>query len=472
VGLLTDQYPPFEGDAPLAYDVDYPDRVSRRRLVLWKILTALPHFFILALLIIASTFVTFIAWWAILFTGKFPRGLHKFVVGVMRWTARVTAYVQSLTDVFPPYSLDEDAGPGSAEPVSALLGGVLLVLLASASIAAAVALNPYSGGTTSASVSYRTALAGGLPPTEGILTLDGVTFELQRGDDAFASDLIKPTAGHHLVALSVGYDNRRLFRTPGHHDLELSAVRLATDAGVDNAVLLTADGVPAPTDITHGRRVAVRAFFDVKDGETPVELRGYPLSTSGRHVVWKFTSTTSTAVANPTQSSAEVATRAPGSVAPSPPQQISAATPTPQAAVGCAKDASVSVVDSPIGRLFHDGERLTVTLVYDTPSCNHVGGEVLGRHAAGTEWYQFLCKSSPASATCATGYVASHYLLPQYAIAPSGTVTLEVNPGTTAPHDLSSVPRLEGFTPCSIRITFNDGAFGGSHYDYDIGAPC
>ena len=56
--------------------------------------------------------VTFIAWWAILATGRYPRGLFGFVTGVQRWQFRMAGYFASYNDRFPPYSLSEESGPG------------------------------------------------------------------------------------------------------------------------------------------------------------------------------------------------------------------------------------------------------------------------------------------------------------------------------------------------------------------------
>ena len=79
--LLTDQYPPFEGDYAIRYDVQYPDRLSRWKLVIWKFITSIPHFVILFFLAFSLVPVTLIAWFAILFTGRYPQGLHGYVAG-------------------------------------------------------------------------------------------------------------------------------------------------------------------------------------------------------------------------------------------------------------------------------------------------------------------------------------------------------------------------------------------------------
>jgi hypothetical protein len=106
--LLRDEYPPFSGEAgqyPLTLEIDYDDNLSRWQIVL-KWLFVLPHVIVLAFLFIAAAVVVTIAWFAILFTGKYPRAMFDFVVGVFRWWMRVNAYAQLLmTDRYPPFSL-------------------------------------------------------------------------------------------------------------------------------------------------------------------------------------------------------------------------------------------------------------------------------------------------------------------------------------------------------------------------------
>ncbi len=104
--LLTDRFPAFEGEYPINFDVSYPEHLSRWKVAIWKIITLIPHLIILIFLYLAVFVVVVIAWFAILFTGRFPRGLHQFVVGVYRWSLRVQVYFLSLTDEYPPFSLE------------------------------------------------------------------------------------------------------------------------------------------------------------------------------------------------------------------------------------------------------------------------------------------------------------------------------------------------------------------------------
>jgi len=106
--LLTDQYPSTVEEQSVHLQIDYPDveRDLSRWLPLVKVLLAIPHFLVLAVLSVAAFFAVVIAWFAILFTGRYPRGLFDFVVGVSRWGLRVQAYaILLVTDRYPPFSL-------------------------------------------------------------------------------------------------------------------------------------------------------------------------------------------------------------------------------------------------------------------------------------------------------------------------------------------------------------------------------
>ncbi|MBM3670474.1 MAG: DUF4389 domain-containing protein, partial [Actinobacteria bacterium] len=108
IALLTDKYPSTEDEQNIHLELDYPDAQTdlKRGMPLVKWFLAIPHYVILFFLWIAVFVVVLIAWFAIIFTGRYPRGLFNFVVGVMRWTWRVQAYALLLaTDKYPPFRL-------------------------------------------------------------------------------------------------------------------------------------------------------------------------------------------------------------------------------------------------------------------------------------------------------------------------------------------------------------------------------
>jgi hypothetical protein len=108
-GLLAGAYPPFGIEESDGYSVRYsvvPALENRNRLTtFFRLFMAIPHLVVLLFLWLAALVVLVIAWFAALFTGTVPLGLHSFLEGVLRWTARAAAYVMLLTDVYPPFSL-------------------------------------------------------------------------------------------------------------------------------------------------------------------------------------------------------------------------------------------------------------------------------------------------------------------------------------------------------------------------------
>ena len=108
VFLLRDEYPSTDEEQHVHVTLPDPEGGARlnRWLPLVKWFLALPHFIVLVLLGIAAAFATLFAWIAILVTGRHPRALHDFVVGVLRWGLRVEAYAFALVvDEYPPFRL-------------------------------------------------------------------------------------------------------------------------------------------------------------------------------------------------------------------------------------------------------------------------------------------------------------------------------------------------------------------------------
>jgi len=108
VALMDDRYPSTDDEQSVHLDIDYPDvpRDLNRLLPLVKWLLAIPHIVVLFFLGLGAIGAVIIAWFAILFTGRYPRGLFDYVEGVLRWGTRVTGYAFLLvTDEYPPFSL-------------------------------------------------------------------------------------------------------------------------------------------------------------------------------------------------------------------------------------------------------------------------------------------------------------------------------------------------------------------------------
>jgi hypothetical protein len=109
--LMRDEYPPFgDGDYPVRFDMA-PMRRQSRLLLFVRWLALIPHLVVLSVLGFVAGLALFVAWWAILLTGRFPRSLFDFCVGVNRWSNRVMVYWYLLTDRYPPFSLGPDPAP-------------------------------------------------------------------------------------------------------------------------------------------------------------------------------------------------------------------------------------------------------------------------------------------------------------------------------------------------------------------------
>jgi small-conductance mechanosensitive channel len=109
LALLDDRYPSTDERQAVTLEFPYPDvkQELNRWLPLVKWFLAIPHYIVLIFLTLAAVVAVVIAWFAILFTGRYPRGLFDFVVGVMRWGNRVQAYAFILvTDRYPPFQLN------------------------------------------------------------------------------------------------------------------------------------------------------------------------------------------------------------------------------------------------------------------------------------------------------------------------------------------------------------------------------
>jgi hypothetical protein len=108
---LADGYPGFgmnATDDKTSFDIHYPATLSRglllARIFFGAIYVIIPHGFCLFFRMIATYVVVFVAWWAVLITGEYPKGMHDFVVGTLRWATRVNMYMSFMTDKYPPFS--------------------------------------------------------------------------------------------------------------------------------------------------------------------------------------------------------------------------------------------------------------------------------------------------------------------------------------------------------------------------------
>ena len=269
--LLTDEYPPFEGDYAIRYEVSYPERVSRWRLVIWKFVTAVPHLFVLAILTLTLVVVIPIGWFAILIVGRFPQGLHGYVAGVLRWVARVNAYILSLTDEFPPFSLAADAGSGGRD--SYIVSSVIGVLAVSAAIAGFATFVAIAGEEVVTEVSYERLLAGQVGAAETRAEVNSATVHLMAADDP-ADELFPFLAakpGYRFVAFELAIEITR----PGD-DVELEQGQFSlkdTNGDRRDSVLAVVGGRVTPVTLKKHDVAEIVLVFEVPFGVDPAELR-------------------------------------------------------------------------------------------------------------------------------------------------------------------------------------------------------
>jgi len=96
---------------PVSFEARYPEKSSRLLALIsipWlagKLILLIPHLIILYFLGIVAFIAAWIGYWIVLFTGTYPKGMHEFVTGTVRWQVRTTAWLYGLTDKYPPFSL-------------------------------------------------------------------------------------------------------------------------------------------------------------------------------------------------------------------------------------------------------------------------------------------------------------------------------------------------------------------------------
>lgn len=279
--LLTDQYPSFEsGEHPAQLEYAPPPQgeLSRWRVLLWKIVVLTGHLVVLAFLWLAVLAVTVIAWFAILITGRYPRGLFGFVTGVLRWHLRTLGYLASFNDRFPPFALGADAGPGGRG--AALASAIAGVLLIGGCTAGAITVSVLEEGANRTDVDYAALVDG--QPAQTFITGDSF-------DPTFAVRLERATdpAGDLLPVLdapgtrAVVFHFAMLNGTSSDREFSSSRARLRIEAADGDRkwvkpALVVVNGEPAPGDLEEDEESQVRIAFLIPLDAELLELRVDP----------------------------------------------------------------------------------------------------------------------------------------------------------------------------------------------------
>lgn len=282
--LLTDAYPPFDGEHPVSLEIQYPDRVSRRRLVVWKYVTSLPHLFVLQFLWLAALVCTIIAWFAILIVGRFPKGMHGFVAGVLRWQTRVHAYLFSLRDEYPPFSLSATAGPAGRDTY--VVGSVIGCLLAAAWIATAVTFSILGRETVRVTVPYDDLQAGVISAWRTEVEVRDVGISIVTVTDPETDfPLLLPGEDRRLVGFEFLLDNRS-----GHtRYVNEDDFRLKDSEGDwHHPEIVVAGGRIPEVKFGDGVEVHVVAVFEIDEDAEPAEIEYTTHFLEGKRVIYDF----------------------------------------------------------------------------------------------------------------------------------------------------------------------------------------
>jgi hypothetical protein len=280
--LLTDTYPPFEGDFPIRFEAQYPERLARWKVLIWKAFTSIPHFIVLAFLWIGALFALVIGWFAIVIAGRFPQGLHGYLAGVIRWGMRVQAYLLSLTDEYPPFSLSPEAGPAGRDTyiVSSVIGWLLGAGIIAAIVAVAIAMQE----TVRVDVSYADLTAGRVASYETMVEISGVDVALTDAmDPADLLPLLIPEDNMRFIAFQIDLEAEgRFWTTVRDSDFRLKD----SDGKWHDPELAVASGRVMPVKF---KKSAIQAtvIFEIDDDARPAQLKYQPFG-EGRRVIYEF----------------------------------------------------------------------------------------------------------------------------------------------------------------------------------------
>ena len=266
--LLTDDYPVFEGEHPVTFELDEPESLSRPKLVVWKFITAIPHFVVLGVLTIGLVPVTIVAWITVVVSGRHPPALHRYGSGVVVWFARLAVYLQSLTDDYPAFSLSTTAGRSSSRAYRISAGIGLIPACAIAGFA--IYIIGFTGTHVISDVSYEALRDGAATSSAAVESGDMKLVSLSDPADAQLG-LFRADPDARYVAFTISILNRR---SAGETvPVAESSFRLE-DANGDfhSPVLVGVDGDPGPGAIPESRTGEALIIFEVPGDQPPKRL--------------------------------------------------------------------------------------------------------------------------------------------------------------------------------------------------------
>lgn len=284
--LLTDNFPGFSReDSPVLLEYDDPPSglLSRWRVLFWKWMLLIPHFIVLSFLAMAVFVVTVLAWFAILFTGNYPRGMFQFSVGVQRWYFRTVGYLASFNDRYPPYALSAEAGP--ANNSTAVASGIGGLILGGGFAAIIVAAAIVGGRPETQDVDYDALVAGrGAAPLffessgfndDGVIGIS-LARVIDPGEGLVA--ILQPGPGERVIVFEWGVLNA----SDGTALVDADPIRLRYEYEDENgddrsrtisAEIVTVSNTTPPARIASGDAAVIYAVFVVPEDAEPQSLR-------------------------------------------------------------------------------------------------------------------------------------------------------------------------------------------------------
>lgn len=271
--LITDHYPPFEGDHPVQYTVESVSDVrSRWKVLIWKIISAIPLGFIAVLLTLTFVIVVPIMWFVAMATGQVPRHLQLYVAGGLRWIARLQAYVLSLTDDYPPFRFAPESGAArSGTYLLSSAAGLLMTIVFGTAIGFVVA---FGGQHIESDVPYQALLAGEFQ-SEGVrgevhvarVWLTGAIDPVESLEPYFVAE-----EGTRMIAFDLRIDQRP--SSTESVPISGASYSLQSDTGAKyKPILVTIDGQKTSVKLGRGMSAHVHVIFQLPVTEAPVDFR-------------------------------------------------------------------------------------------------------------------------------------------------------------------------------------------------------
>lgn len=269
---LRDEYPAFGGEQPVTYDLANPERPSRWQVAIWKSVSAIPHVFALLFVTLSLVPVSLVAWVMLLLRGRYPVRLHWYSSGALRWMARTQAYVLSLTDIYPPFSLAHAPGlPSRRSHVLGVAGGTGFLFVSVTLFGLIVA---FQGTHEVREVPYGALIRGELPQASTSATVESGLMMIASASDPADDELrlLQPSVGTHFVAFQISIENYR----GANETVPVKSASFSledAEGGEHEPILVAVNGTPGEGTIGQGETGEALVVFEIAGTDPPRMLK-------------------------------------------------------------------------------------------------------------------------------------------------------------------------------------------------------